>query len=48
VVREGKVVVRKMRSATFSGDHRIVDGALGAQYLQELKALLEQPTRLLF
>ena len=48
VVRDGKVVVRKMMSATFSGDHRIVDGALGAQYLQELKALLEQPTRLLF
>jgi pyruvate dehydrogenase E2 component (dihydrolipoamide acetyltransferase) len=48
VVREGKVVVRKMMSATFSGDHRIVDGALGAQYLQDVKALLEQPTRLLF
>ena len=48
VVREGKVVVRKTMSATFSGDHRIVDGALGAQYLQELKALLEQPTKLLF
>ena len=48
VVRDGKVVARKMMSATFSGDHRIVDGALGAQYLQELKALLEQPTRLLF
>ena len=48
VVREGKVVVRKTMSATFSGDHRVVDGALGAQYLQELKALLEQPTRLLF
>ncbi len=48
VVRDGKVVVRKTMSATFSGDHRIVDGALGAQYLQEVKALLEQPTRLLF
>ena len=48
VVRVGKVVARKMMSATFSGDHRIVDGALGAQYLQELKALLEQPTKLLF
>jgi len=48
VVREGKVVARKMMSATFSGDHRIVDGALGAQYLQELKGLLEQPTKLLF
>jgi pyruvate dehydrogenase E2 component (dihydrolipoamide acetyltransferase) len=48
VARNGKVEVRKMMSVTFSGDHRIVDGALGAQYLQELKALLEQPTRLLF
>jgi pyruvate dehydrogenase E2 component (dihydrolipoyllysine-residue acetyltransferase) len=48
VVRDGKVVVRKTMSATFSGDHRVVDGALGAQYLQELKGLLEQPTRLLF
>jgi pyruvate dehydrogenase E2 component (dihydrolipoamide acetyltransferase) len=48
VIRDGKVVARKMMSATFSGDHRVVDGALGAQYLQELKTLLEQPTRLLF
>jgi len=48
VVRDGKVVVRKTMSATFSGDHRVVDGALGAQYLQELKAVLEQPDRLLF
>jgi len=48
VVRDGKVVVRKTMSATFSGDHRVVDGALGALYVQELKALLEQPTRLLF
>jgi pyruvate dehydrogenase E2 component (dihydrolipoamide acetyltransferase) len=48
VARNGKVEVRKMMSVTFSGDHRIVDGALGAQYLQELKALLERPARLLF
>ena len=48
VARNGKPEVRKMMSVTFSGDHRVVDGALGAQYLQELKALLEQPTRLLF
>ena len=34
-------------SMTFSGDHRVVDGALGAQYLQEVKALLEHPIRLL-
>ena len=48
VVRDGQVVARPMMSATLSGDHRIIDGALGAQYLRELKALLEHPMRLLF
>jgi pyruvate dehydrogenase E2 component (dihydrolipoamide acetyltransferase) len=48
VARGGQPVVRKMMSMTFSGDHRVVDGALGAQYLQEIKALLEHPVRLLF
>jgi pyruvate dehydrogenase E2 component (dihydrolipoamide acetyltransferase) len=47
VARNGQAVVRKTMSMTFSGDHRVVDGALGAQYLQELKALLEHPVRLL-
>ncbi|MGO8970275.1 MAG: pyruvate dehydrogenase complex dihydrolipoamide acetyltransferase [Myxococcaceae bacterium] len=47
VARDGKPVVRKTMSVTFSGDHRVVDGALGAQYLQEVKALLEHPVRLL-
>src|SRR5215472_5680832 len=47
VVRDGQVSVRRMMSATLSGDHRIIDGALGAQYLRELKALLEHPMRLL-
>ena len=48
VVRDGQVVVRKMMRVTLSGDHRVIDGAVGAQYLQELKALLEHPMRLLF
>jgi pyruvate dehydrogenase E2 component (dihydrolipoamide acetyltransferase) len=48
VARAGQPVVRKTMTVTFSGDHRVVDGALGAQYLQELKALLEHPVRLLF
>ena len=47
VARNGQAVVRKTMSMTFSWDHRVVDGALGAQYLQELKALLEHPVRLL-
>jgi pyruvate dehydrogenase E2 component (dihydrolipoamide acetyltransferase) len=32
---------------TLSGDHRVVDGASAAAYLQTLKALLEEPVRLL-
>jgi pyruvate dehydrogenase E2 component (dihydrolipoamide acetyltransferase) len=48
VAKDGQVVVRKMMSATLSGDHRVIDGALGAQYLKELKTLLEHPMRLLF
>jgi pyruvate dehydrogenase E2 component (dihydrolipoamide acetyltransferase) len=48
VVREGAVTVRQMMTATLSGDHRVIDGAVGAQYLRELKGLLEHPMRLLF
>lgn len=47
VVRDHQVTVRKMMSVTISGDHRAIDGAMGAQYLKELKALLEHPLRLL-
>jgi pyruvate dehydrogenase E2 component (dihydrolipoamide acetyltransferase) len=46
VVRDGQVVVRQMMSATLSGDHRVIDGAVGAQFLQELRGLLEHPLRL--
>jgi len=31
----------------FSGDHRVIDGAVGAQFLGELKSLLETPAPLL-
>jgi pyruvate dehydrogenase E2 component (dihydrolipoamide acetyltransferase) len=48
VARNGQPVVRKSMTVTFSGDHRVVDGALGAQYLQAIQALLEHPVRLLF
>lgn len=48
VVRDGQVVVRKVLTVTLSGDHRAIDGAVGAQYLKEFRALLEQPVRLLF
>lgn len=48
VVRDGQILVRKMMTVTLSGDHRVIDGAIGAEYLRELKALLEHPMRLLF
>ena len=48
VVRDGQVVARKMMTVMLSGDHRVIDGALGAVYLKELKELLEHPFRLLF
>jgi pyruvate dehydrogenase E2 component (dihydrolipoamide acetyltransferase) len=47
VVRDGQMVIRQMMSITLSADHRVIDGAVGAQYLKELKGLLEHPLRLL-
>jgi pyruvate dehydrogenase E2 component (dihydrolipoamide acetyltransferase) len=48
VVRDGQIVMRQMMSATLSGDHRVIDGAVGAEFLKELRSLLEHPLRLLF
>ena len=43
-VPEGeKIAVRPMMTMTLSADHRIVDGAIAARYLQEVKRLLENP-----
>lgn len=47
VVREGQVVPGEIMNVTLSADHRIVDGAVAAQYLQELRRLLETPMSLL-
>lgn len=47
VVRNGELAVGHLMSITMSSDHRIVDGAMVAQYLQTLKALLESPATLL-
>ena len=37
-----------MMTVTGSFDHRIIDGAYGAQFLQELKMLMESPTLMLY
>jgi pyruvate dehydrogenase E2 component (dihydrolipoamide acetyltransferase) len=47
VVRKGEMVVRTIMSCTLAVDHRVVDGALGAQFLQTLKAYIEQPAAML-
>lgn len=47
VVRDGAVTIRPMMRITVSADHRVTDGAEAAQFLGEVKAILEQPLRLL-
>lgn len=43
VVRDGQIVVRKMMNLSSSFDHRVVDGADAAEFIQRLRAVLEQP-----
>ncbi len=47
VVREDQVVVETRMTVTLSCDHRVVDGALGAEFLQAFKAIVEDPLQLL-
>ena len=47
VVRNGAVVPGHIMKVTLSCDHRVVDGASGAAFLQEFKAMLENPVRML-
>lgn len=47
VVHDGAVVPGKVMKLTLSCDHRVVDGAMGAAFLQEVKSLLEHPVRML-
>ena len=41
IVRDGKIVVRQMMKLTLSCDHRIVDGALGAKFINGIKHKIE-------
>ena len=47
VARKGEMVIRNMMSCTLAVDHRVVDGAMGAQFLQTLRAYVEQPAAML-
>jgi pyruvate dehydrogenase E2 component (dihydrolipoamide acetyltransferase) len=47
VVRDGQIVVRNIMNVTMSCDHRVVDGATGAKFLQTFKQMLESPAMML-
>ena len=47
VVKNGQLAVATVMSCTMSCDHRVVDGAVGAEYMQQLKAIIENPVMML-
>ena len=47
VVRDGEIQVGNQMKVTLSCDHRVVDGATGAKFLQTFKEILEDPIRLM-
>ena len=47
VVVNGQIVIRQRMRLTGSFDHRIIDGAMGAKFLQDVKKILENPVQLL-
>ena len=47
VARKGQMVIRNMMNCTLAVDHRVVDGAMGAQFLQTLRGYIEQPAAML-
>ena len=46
VARQGNIEIRKVMTLTLAADHRLVDGAVGAQFLETVRDLLEDPQRL--
>jgi len=47
VARDGQVVIRPVMQLTLAADHRVLDGAMAARFLQDVQAGLEDPTLLL-
>ncbi len=43
IVENGQIVIKNIMKLTLSCDHRVVDGAVGSQFLQTLKSILENP-----
>ncbi len=47
VVRDGQITIRNIMNVTMSCDHRVIDGATGAKFLQTFKQMLENPVLML-
>ena len=47
VVRNGQLAVATVMTVTLTCDHRVVDGAVGARFLQAFKAMIEDPVTML-
>jgi pyruvate dehydrogenase E2 component (dihydrolipoamide acetyltransferase) len=47
VVKDGKIVAATIMTVTLSADHRVIDGATGAKFLQSLKDYIEEPASML-
>jgi pyruvate dehydrogenase E2 component (dihydrolipoamide acetyltransferase) len=47
VVKDGALSIATVMSCTLSVDHRVVDGAVGAQFLAAFKKLIEDPLTML-
>ena len=47
VVRDDEIAIAQMMTATLSADHRVVDGAEGAEFIVDVKRLLESPLSLI-
>jgi 2-oxoisovalerate dehydrogenase E2 component (dihydrolipoyl transacylase) len=43
VIRDGRIVARKLMNLSSSFDHRVVDGAVAGRFVQALRGLLECP-----
>jgi pyruvate dehydrogenase E2 component (dihydrolipoamide acetyltransferase) len=48
VVHQGEVAIRRRMRLTMSCDHRVIDGATGARFLQTLKGMLENPLAMVY
>ena len=48
IVDGDKIEIRTLMTLTLSCDHRVIDGAVGAAFLKDLKDIMENPIRVLY